>query len=422
MDPNIIPSSSSVSKGDQNEFFTLTGPQKVPGERPSNSEVSGDLPPSELVVETVRMNRNPIEITSDLEAHVKKLYGTESDLPYHGWHHIEATRKEAAILVERCKKAGVEVDEVTLDHAIICHDLLYSVDPKMFRFKSREELAAHYAYNLLRFYGADEEHARKVERIILATNFLVEPSGVEEMLMRAADLKNLGGSYSEFHGNTVKLWEEAKRLSGEEISFEDHVKRTLRFLPLYVWRFLRLTNDALNERGASAWHEKTLSNLIGIFSEINSGRDNIRVVAQVSLASCEPIILAKRLPGNTFFIAVDPESSALEEGLRCARIAHPVENGNGKDTFIPAEIPAYFVPGKVDSLPIADAICDEVYVPSTAALHVEELARVLKPNGDLVIDVTNRGDNLKLNHNEILTAGFSHLAIDGSCYRYVRNQ
>jgi len=282
-------------------------------------------------VEKETISSDPGELSDDLVSKIKRLYCL---LPYHSWEHVEETRQAASTLVSRCKAAGVEADQVALDHAIICHDLLYAVEPRYLAFGSREEFAARYAYTTLRELGAPEAHARKVENIILATHAMAEPKSVEEILMRAADLSGIAGEYEEFKRNTHKLHAEAQALRGREIPFKEFVINNLNFLSLYAWRYLELTPQAHNQGGSSVWHSQAMDNITRLFAEAHGGSAKIQLSLEVNPRAESMYPARTILKENELYIGVEPDAQRREELFALARRLQK-QGGNGVVFFIP---------------------------------------------------------------------------------------
>jgi hypothetical protein len=318
------------------------------------------------------------EISKLLEVTVRDLYLPREQLAYHGWGHITETREWIKDLVTRCRRADVVVDEVVLDHAVLCHDVLFQVPPKYYGFNSKEELAAHHAYNMLREMGAPEAHARKVERVILATHVLADPTTTEEILMRAADVKNVGGDYAEFKANTKRLHEESMHLSADSVSFRDFALRSFRYLSLYAWRYLRLTPEATDTAGRSIWHLNAIGNCVDLFAEVHGGRNNIKVMGQLLERGDTPIINQTGIRANEFFVGVTPEAMVRELTL------HGIRQVQDRWSNI---APVFFVPGASGNLPFPSGVCDELHVKaeSVSAASAHELLRALRPNGALVV-------------------------------------
>lgn len=373
-----------------------------------------------LVIDPPEQQREPHELSERLTTHVRRLYGVEGDLAYHNWSHVvDDVNPNATILIERIREAGISIDEIALRHAILCHDLLYSLDPTILNFDSKEQLASHYAYNLLRLLGSSEAHARKVEQIINATHFLAEPKAVEEILIRAADLAGLAKDYNTFFEQTKRLHLESESLHGKKVPFDIFVRRNLDFLPLYVWRLLQLTTDALNDRGASVWHQRALDNLVTLFSCINVGRQNTRVVAVSPLGSESQRFFESSSPKNEFLVGIDPNPHVLEALLKRARTLKTSSDIAG---------PMFFLPGSLQALPISDCLCDELHITDRSEFSWEEARRVLKRGKNLYLyqikgAAAGPNEQLPLNNGWIEVAtkhGFSLHFHNTACVCFVK--
>jgi predicted metal-dependent HD superfamily phosphohydrolase len=318
----------------------------------------------------------PEELTQILLARARPLYeGPQSRGGYHHWGHIEESLKEAGPIIDRVVKSGVRLDRSALTHAIIGHDMLFHENPSLLGLPSKEHASADYMYRFLRQLGAPEGHARKVVRIILCTHFLAEPRSPEEIIMRATDLSNLAGPYAKFVSNTQKLHREAEILTGKKEPFNLFARRSLNFLPLYIFRFLHLTPSAFSARGSSQWHEKALANSINLFSTINGGRKNVRVVAQIGIGK---ELTPRTTTENDFVIGVEGNDRVREMSLFQWRTAAQQEKTTN---------PAFFVPGNPSTTPIPTRSCDIVYVQRKWYNESarQEIRRILRPNGKVIV-------------------------------------
>lgn len=317
---------------------------------------------------------DPSALTGELIERLRPQYADPKVLPFHSWEHPLQVRSDALALVARCRESGTEVDSVAVEQAALLHDVFHILDPSVLGFDSREGLAASYAYNLLRRLGAPEAHARKVERIVWATHALAEPQTVEEIVLRAADLRNLAGTYEEFRASTERLYLEHKGMGGKETSFAQFALRSIDHLALYAWRLFKLTPQALNSRGASDWHERLMQNMIRLNSELCGGRDRLIVSLYTGPTCFPPVSLARAASDQVLLVAVNSDPALLEETLQATR--------NMKARGI-IKAPAIFLPGTTDALPLPDQSCDEVVV-SAEASDSPEIRRVLRKNGKLV--------------------------------------
>lgn len=337
--------------------------------RPLTSQLSLPSKPRKAITQS--------ELTKILMERARPLYeGPQSKGGYHHWGHVAESLAESRPLIQRAIRSGVKLDVDALTHAIIGHDMLFHERADNIGLPSKEHVAADYMYRFLLQSGASEKHARKVVRIILCTHFLAEPKSPEEIIMRATDLSNLAGNYAKFVENTLKLHREAKILNGTTERFEVFARRSLHFLPLYVFRFLHLTPKALSSRGSSAWHEQTLRNTIKLFSEINSGRNNIRVIAQFGTvrSTTTPANQSK----NDFVVVVEANEQVREQNLAEWRKKQPKER-------IPS--PAFFVPGSQTRTPLPAQSCDVVEISSKWNIPAvrREIRRILRPRGKVII-------------------------------------
>jgi len=213
-----------------------------------------------------RNNRQPEEkttptLTEKLEQQAHLLYCRDKMLPYHNWLHASDVRTNSRAFVSQFQHNGLAIDKKAVDHAALFHDILYTLEPKIFGFTSKEGLAAHYTACLLRNHGASESHTEAVKQAILGTDFNVKPRSLEAMAVRAADLQGTAAPYVEFLEESKNLWNEHLLTNSPPLSFADYTKKRMRLLSQYMWLFFQITKASLNEKGLSVWHTNTLDNI-----------------------------------------------------------------------------------------------------------------------------------------------------------------
>ncbi len=328
---------------------------------------------------------NPNEIDEVLIRKVRVLYASQKEYPYHNWNHVQDILKAVNSLLDRCKKHGIKVDETALHHGIICHDLLFAVEAQLFGYQNKEELAAHYTYNLLRSLGAPEEHARKVEGIVNATNYLVEPEGIEEVLMRAADLYGIAGDYKTFQNQTRRLYLERQKVTGEKISLEEHIRMSFRILPEF-FRFMLKVSPMAMENFRSKWHQDAMGNVLRIYREtVENNSGTIRVIAEV-LEHEETVITQRGIKKEEFYIGI----GKAEELKKYLEQSKKVQNETTHNS------PVFFIPGSHLVISLPDKSCDELYLRGEIDVDsIEEAKRVLNAKGDLFIETDDNKEKIR---------------------------
>ena len=322
-------------------------------------------------------------------AHARLQYSPSTELHYHNWGHVEAFEKDLVELIGICRKAGIkDIDEDGLRIAAYIHDMHNQVKAPYFGFKSQEEYAGHYGFNFVLENGGSLEDAKRVARYIHATHWQYEPRGrpwsTEEILMRAADLRNIGGSYEGFSENFVRMHNESMSISGTQFPEQEFARRSFSFLPLFIWRFLTLTPKAYNQFGASAFHTNALSNIFRKWVEVHGGRGGVRLVMQVG-AGRRPILMHSQLPDSHFYIGVEPDPQNSRRGLKTARAVLQAKG---------SRVPAFFVPGSGSSLPIPEdqsIKVDELHysdVNHNKVVDFKEINRVLSRVGKVIVQET----------------------------------
>jgi len=252
------------------------------------------------------------ELNQALESYIRERYSGPDKLPYHNWDHVQETRRSLRELAARCRQYGIDFDFYAVDNAALCHDLLFWVEHEPLGFRSKEELAGDYSFNLLRQLGGSVEHAEKVRQIVYATHARVTPENIEEIIMRAADLKGLTADYKVFKQNTLRLHEEHRLLSGDELSFDDFAKKSLNHLALYAIHFFNLTPSAFTD-GSSDWHKRVLENAIALLSDVMGGREKIGIDVILDVDKAESI--PEKPTGATLLIGIGKDLEILQQIL-----------------------------------------------------------------------------------------------------------
>ena len=337
--------------------------------------------------------RSLSEVLPDFSAHMAQCYAPGKVFQYHNWrdHIVGDMLKGMSAIFKKTKKYGIDLDKAALQAAIIGHDCLLNVDQSALGFDSKEHTSAHYVYNTLRKLGAPEAFARKVETIIQATHVGVTPESVEQKIIRALDVRNIGGQYDDFLPNTRKLHREAVNVSGKDIPFEAFAQGCLGFLPGFLAHMIQVTPEATDSQGRSIWHTHAIDNLYRLFGETrDTAAINTRCVVELGLADpSQSIITACQPKENEFFASVGNQKD-LQDALSIARQLKAVGNHKG---------PAFFVPGSPTAAPLRAGIANEVHLMTgDDSQGVEEAMRVLAPGGHAFIYNPTKGLQDELLH------------------------
>ena len=182
-------------------------------------------------------------------------------LPYHNFGHAITVTRYAEIIVERCKREGVPLDEKVVYYSLLFHDAGYHEDHIAKGFEIKEAYSAYLAEHALRDYGVDEETIKKVKVGINSTSVDAHCYSNEDKAVRAADLSGLTAEYEVFKLNAVRLMDEHELMTGEKISWDDWKRGVKVNLELYLREELILTSEYYDENGNSVFHVQTRKNL-----------------------------------------------------------------------------------------------------------------------------------------------------------------
>jgi hypothetical protein len=211
------------------------------------------------------------ELRKAAEDFVQVSYPDHTELPFHGKRHPYQVAEDSTRFVRRIESEGKTVNKDALYVASLLHDIFYKAPYEKVGFSSREHLAGHRSYEFLRSEGADEEFARLVERTIYATDFRTTALTLEEKVMKAADLFNVGDLYSLFKENAHLLHEEQQLVTGNPSSFSTFVKGAINYLGLYAFREIDASQWARLRNGASEWHVGFVQNAVTLYMEHKEG-------------------------------------------------------------------------------------------------------------------------------------------------------
>jgi hypothetical protein len=298
------------------------------------------------------------------------MYLPDDQMPYHGVSHPDHVWAKALILVERCAAHGIPVDGDALRNAVELHDALSHVPPRALGFDSPESLAAALTFRFLVDCGYSEANASKVSGIVMATNPEIRPTTTEEIIMRAADLWNVGANYTEFKAGSLALHQEAQITKRAEIPFSSWLRGAFLYLGRFMWPMLELTPEARDDNGRSVFHTNAVRNMVTLWRETFG--DTAEVVAEF-VPSGE--ITAKLSEPQSFFIAIHPDEKARKDALELLNKAAISVNGA-----------ALAVPGSAGRFPLPDGMCSTVRCHDASLESLTEALRVTKEGGTIILD------------------------------------
>lgn len=292
----------------------------------------------------------------------------DTEAPYHGASHPKIVWAHAELLCDRCDHAGIHVNRHALHDAVELHDSLCHINPQLLGFPSSENLAATLAFNFLRSSGYSEEAAALVSSIVMATHPDVRPMTPEQIIIRAADLWNVGGPYSEFLSANLALFKEMQIARGSEVPFENWLQGSYQFLSRFLWPFLELTPEARDSAGRSVWHTQAMSNLSRTWRDTFG--ESARVVAEFSLSGP---IASHVIEPHTLYIGLHSDEEQRRTTLRdVAAVANERKSA------------AFLIPGSGSGFSLPDELCDTVIVHEPDLDVICEAIRVTADGGTIV--------------------------------------
>ena len=311
--------------------------------------------------------------------HVReRTYLPDAQAPYHGVSHPDAVWEKASILIERCERLGISVDKVSLHYAIELHDALCHLDPTLLGFSSAEQLSAVLTQRYLVSRGYSQEAANTVSTIIMATHPDVRPRTTEEIIIRAADIWNIGSTYQGFVQASRALHQEAMNAKQTSIPFESFLQGSYGYLQKFLWPLLELTPEARDSEGRSVWHMNAMRNLTRQWTETFG--PETPVIAEFFP---EGEISSSRLTGrHTFYIAMHPDEQCRKDSLGTTKRA--VADLKGAAFVIPASPSAFSLP---------DEVCTSVILRNPSLSAVREALRVSKAGGSIILPMTRELDS-----------------------------
>lgn len=248
------------------------------------------------------------EIKIAAQEFVAESYPDHTELPFHGKRHPYQVAEDSTRFVRRIESEGKSVDKDALYVASLLHDIFYKAPYEKCGFSSREHLAGHRSYEFLRTIGAAEDFSRIVERSIYATDFRTTALTLEEKVMKAADLFNVGDQYKLFKENAHLLHEEQQLVTGTSSTFSHFVKGAISYLGLYAFREIDASQWARLLSGASEWHVGFVQNAITLYIEHHDGNARWQIIEGAN-AERVAILNAVRDPDTMYVIQLEGEEN-----------------------------------------------------------------------------------------------------------------
>lgn len=185
------------------------------------------------------------------------------ELPYHNFSHVKETLEAAEELIDRCREYNVDIDQEVVQAALAFHDASHQKNPERFGYEAKEDVSKEVARVELRKAGYEEEFVSNVEDCIEATKPGVKPEdeAVEEIVVRASDLRSMIGPYDEFQQNSEALRKEHEILHGSEPEYTQWVEGVLNTLHHYASQDLELTPEHETDEGLSEFHSQLGKNI-----------------------------------------------------------------------------------------------------------------------------------------------------------------
>lgn len=320
------------------------------------------------------------DLVERFRVEMRRLY--DPQLPYHNWDHAVQVHDKAMKLADLCESFGMTVKREALACACLGHDALFVIRPSVLKHATKEDVACQVIANTLLEMGAPKWFADEVQGIIVATKHGVAPLTIEQKIIRAADLGNVGGDYAQFRENTTRLFEEAKYLNEVTDSLATWTPKCLNFLAEFVWPFIQLTPAALDERNVSAWHTKAMANVRELLLEVQGPAAEFKVIGAVGPAVS--FLTHRGARPHELVVAFESEEQMRQRAFSQSRQLLP---------SLPPSSVVMFAPGSVRGMPLTPNYCDEFYLGVERREDMQDLGevkRVLKPGGTLTLDIPRR--------------------------------
>lgn len=184
-------------------------------------------------------------------------------LPYHNFNHAKSAATEGARLAKLCRSEGQTIDETVIYLALMFHDAGYHENHAGLGFESKEAYSADIARRELTRLGIEPGIVKAVCHAILCTRI---PDGhlcrtVEDLVVRRADVANIGGPYASFIGNTIKLWHEFEQLNHKSMTWPEWRNFNLDILSHYLDERLAVWSGDKDPSGQSKFVVQLRRNL-----------------------------------------------------------------------------------------------------------------------------------------------------------------
>ena len=331
----------------------------------------------------------------------ERTYLPDEQAPYHGISHPDKVWSKAELLMERCAAYSIPVDGDALRNAIELHDALSHLPPRMLGHESAESVAAEVTFRFLIDCGYSEEAAVKIKNIVMATNPEVLPVSPEEIIIRAADLWNIGSAFNEFREGSFALHEEAQLARRKEIPFANWMRGAFIYLERFMWPMLELTPESKDTQGRSVFHTNALRNMSTLWRDTFGEHTPISVEFFPS-GSIRPSIEHP----HEFYIAIHPDEQERKGSL--ARLAEDASACGGA---------AFAVPGATGAFPLPDEFCSRVVCHDTSLESLVEALRITSRGGTVVLDLPDQVDLRVMEIAFLFECSVSEGSPDGAPHR-----
>ena len=306
----------------------------------------------------------------------ERTYLPDQQSPYHGVSHPDTVWSNAQILMDRCAAHGIPVDGEALRNAIELHDALAHMPPRMLGYDTAESVAAAITYRFLIDRGYSEPVAAKTRDIVMATNPDVRPATPEEIIIRAADLWNIGSTFGDFKAASLALHEEAQLAKRGEILFAPWMRGSFLYLERFMWPMLELTPESKDEQGRSFFHTNAMRNMAMLWRE-TFGEHTPVTVEFFPSGKVTPSIHTPQ----EFYIAIHPNEERRKESL--AALA---------ESALACDGAAFVVPGAQGAFPLPDEFCSKVICHDPSVASLREALRITSRGGTVVLDLPDNVD------------------------------
>lgn len=169
------------------------------------------------------------DILKDVKAHVNEFY--EEHFPsekfsYHNFNHIDETVGAVKTIA---KAESIAENKIQLmEIAAWFHDMGYAKD-----LNNHEEESVKLAKSFLSKYDLNEADIAFIEKMIMATVYGTDPDGIEEMIMKDADLSHL--CQPDLKERAENLLDEMNTVCGMNMSQEEWNKKSLTFMSSHTY-------------------------------------------------------------------------------------------------------------------------------------------------------------------------------------------